>query len=54
MREVMKYHFKFGWNIGKYESWFSDMSAKGLHLKKLGKIYATFEKGEESKYENLK
>lgn len=50
MREkVRKFHFKFGWNIGKYENWFYDMSAKGLHLKKLGRIFATFEKGDESK-----
>lgn len=48
MGKVRKFHFKFGWNIGEYEKWFYDMSEKGLHLKKLGRIFATFEKGDES------
>lgn len=34
------------WRIGENESWFSDMSRKGLHLKKIGYFTAHFEKGE--------
>lgn len=34
------------WKIGEHESWFGDMAAKGLHLKKIGKLSAVFEKGE--------
>ncbi|MFD1927787.1 DUF2812 domain-containing protein [Sporosarcina siberiensis] len=34
------------WRIGENESWFSDMSRKGLHLKKIGYFFAHFEKGE--------
>ena len=32
--------------IGKTESWLHDLSEKGLHLKKIGGLFATFEKGE--------
>lgn len=34
------------WKIGENESWFQDMALKGLHLKKGGKLIATFEKDE--------
>lgn len=34
------------WRIGELESWFTDMSAKGLHLKKTGAILTGFVKGE--------
>ncbi|WP_339254118.1 DUF2812 domain-containing protein [Sporosarcina sp. FSL W8-0480] len=34
------------WRIGEHENWFEEMAAEGLHLKKLGKVFATFEKGE--------
>lgn len=34
-----------GWAIGRNESWFSDMSKKGLHLKKMGLATVHFEKG---------
>lgn len=34
------------WRIGMHECWFEDMAAKGLHLKKMGPIFAHFEKGE--------
>jgi len=34
------------WRIGEHESWFSDMSKKGLHLKSVGAYFAKFEKGE--------
>jgi len=37
------------WNIGKIESWFTDMASEGLHLKSLGRVFATFEKGEPMK-----
>lgn len=33
------------WSIAKNESWFSDMAAKGYHLKEFGKIFAHFKKG---------
>ena len=38
--------------IGRNESWFSDMAKRGLHLKKFGRIFIYFEKGEpkETKY----
>lgn len=32
--------------IGRNESWLSDMAKKGLHLKKYGRIFITFEEGE--------
>ncbi|PKM88894.1 MAG: hypothetical protein CVU87_06445 [Firmicutes bacterium HGW-Firmicutes-12] len=32
--------------IGRNESWFSDMAKNGLHLKKIGCIFISFEKGE--------
>lgn len=34
------------WRIGEHENWFEEMAVKGLYLKKLGKMFATFEKGE--------
>ena len=34
------------WRIGEYESWFSDMASEGLHLKKVGYLFAHFEKME--------
>jgi len=38
--------------IGRNESWFSGMARKGLHLKKIGRLFVYFEKGEpkETKY----
>jgi hypothetical protein len=33
------------WRIGEHESWFSDMSLKGLHLYKMGTHFAKFKKG---------
>ncbi|QUW23530.1 DUF2812 domain-containing protein [Sporosarcina sp. Marseille-Q4063] len=33
------------WQIGEHESWFSDMASEGLHLKKIGRLFAHFEKG---------
>jgi len=35
--------------IGRNESWFSDMAKKGLHLKKFGRIFIYFERGEAKK-----
>ncbi len=32
--------------LGRNEAWFSDMAKKGLHLKKIGRIFGYFEKGE--------
>jgi hypothetical protein len=37
------------WRIGEHESWFADMAANGLHLKKTGLQFAKFEKGEPKK-----
>lgn len=37
------------WRIGEHESWFTDMAAQGLHLKKTGAQFARFEKGEPKK-----
>lgn len=34
------------WRIGEHESWFADMAVQGFHLKRLGRIFAYFEKGE--------
>ncbi|MBT2691753.1 DUF2812 domain-containing protein [Bacillus sp. ISL-55] len=34
------------WRIGEHESWFADMAAQGLYLKKMGIHFAKFEKGE--------
>lgn len=39
------------WRIGEHESWFSDMSAKGLHLHKMGTHFAHFKKGEPKRME---
>ncbi|MER2038687.1 MAG: DUF2812 domain-containing protein [Solibacillus sp.] len=36
------------WRIAEQEVWFQEMSAKGFHLKKLGKYLVTFVKGEKS------
>ncbi|NLJ58462.1 MAG: DUF2812 domain-containing protein [Tissierellia bacterium] len=37
------------WELGKNESWFTYMSAKGLHLKSIGNWLVRFEKGEAKK-----
>ncbi|MEI5909633.1 DUF2812 domain-containing protein [Bacillus spongiae] len=37
------------WRIGEHESWFADMAAKGLHLKKMGIYFAKFDKVEPKK-----
>lgn len=37
------------WSIGKNECWYTDMAAQGFHLKKIGRVCATFEKGEPKK-----
>jgi hypothetical protein len=34
------------WRIREHESWFSDMAAEGLYLKKMGRQFAQFVKGE--------
>ena len=34
------------WHIGEHESWFSDMASDGFHLKKIGWLFAHFEKGD--------
>ncbi|MEG0385943.1 MAG: DUF2812 domain-containing protein, partial [Solibacillus sp.] len=39
------------WRIGELESWFSDMSAKGLHFQKMGIHFAHFQKGEPKRME---
>ncbi|MDF2614483.1 MAG: hypothetical protein K0S71_2269 [Clostridia bacterium] len=42
---VKKILFEDSWQIGQNVRWFSDMAAKGLHLKSLGRLWAVFEKG---------
>lgn len=37
------------WNIGRNESWFSGMAEKGFHLRRIGRIFVIFEKGEPAK-----
>lgn len=37
------------WNLGRNESWFSDMAKKGLHLRRIGLFFVTFEKAEPKK-----
>ncbi len=37
------------WRIGEHESWFADMVAEGVHLKKMGLHFAQFVKGEPKK-----
>ncbi|WP_080847863.1 DUF2812 domain-containing protein [Cytobacillus gottheilii] len=37
------------WRIGEHESWFADMAAQGLFLKKMGFPFAKFVKGEPKK-----
>ncbi|MFP7298322.1 DUF2812 domain-containing protein [Neobacillus niacini] len=37
------------WRIGEHESWFTDMAARGLHLKKMGIQFVQFAKGEPKK-----
>lgn len=37
------------WRIGEHESWFADLAAEGLHLKKMGIHFAQFVKGEPKK-----
>jgi hypothetical protein len=37
------------WRIGQHESWFADMAAEGLHLKKMGVQFVQFVKGEPKK-----
>lgn len=37
------------WNLGRSESWFSDMAKSGLHLRKVGIQFALFDKGEPKK-----
>jgi len=45
-KNVLKLRPTDYWRIGEHESWFADMAAKGLHLKKVGLQFAKFEKGE--------
>lgn len=46
MKKVYKFLLADNFAIGRNESWFSDMAKEGLHLKKLGNLFAIFEKGE--------
>lgn len=48
-RTVRKLRPSDYWRIGEHESWFQDMAAKGLHLKKMGLRFAHFVKGEPKK-----
>lgn len=48
-RPVFKLRPSDYWRIGEHESWFADMAAQGLFLKKMGIHFARFEKGEPRK-----
>ncbi|MDF2655594.1 MAG: hypothetical protein K0R19_2068 [Bacillota bacterium] len=37
------------WNIERNESWFSGMAERGFHLRRIGRTFALFEKGEPTK-----
>jgi len=37
------------WNLGRNESWFSDMAEQGLHLRRIGPVFVFFEKAEPRK-----
>ncbi len=43
---IKKFPIDDMWNIGKSESWYSDMADEGLHLKSFGRLHVKFEKGE--------
>ncbi|OEH91764.1 DUF2812 domain-containing protein [Bacillus solimangrovi] len=45
-KTVRRLRFREFWRIGEQESWLTDMAANGLHLIKIGSIFAHFEKGE--------
>ncbi|MCZ2260212.1 DUF2812 domain-containing protein [Sporosarcina sp. G11-34] len=45
-RTVRKFLAGDSWRIGEHENWFSNMALDGLHLKKVGLLFAHFEKGE--------
>lgn len=45
-RSVYKLRPSDFWRIGEHESWFSDMAAQGLFLKKMGIHLARFEQGD--------
>lgn len=46
---VKRLIFEDDYRNGRNESWFSDMSERGLHLKRVDDFVATFEKGEPKK-----
>lgn len=46
---IRKFPIDDMWNIGKSESWYSDMAAEGLHLKSFGHLHVKFEKGNPAK-----
>jgi hypothetical protein len=48
-KTIYKFRFIDGFRLGEYESWLTDMAECGLHLKKLGVIFAHFSKGEPEK-----
>lgn len=48
-KKVLKLRPSDYWRIGEHESWFTDMAAKGFHLKKMGLHFAHFVKGEPKK-----
>ena len=45
-KTVQKYRFLDEHRIGENESWLADMSARGLHIKSMGRLFAHFEQGE--------
>lgn len=45
-RTVRKFLIGDFWRLGAFESWFSHMASEGLHLEKVGLLFARFSKGE--------
>lgn len=45
-RTVRKFLIGDLWRLGAYESWFSHLASEGLHLEKVGFLFARFSKGE--------
>ncbi len=45
-KKVRKMVLENVWRIEEHESWFADMAKEGLHLQKIGRLFAYFEQGE--------
>ncbi|OEH91760.1 DUF2812 domain-containing protein [Bacillus solimangrovi] len=45
-KTILRLRFREYWRIGEQESWLADMAENGLHLNKMGSIFAHFDKAE--------